>query len=475
MKIWLLQIPRLDDHYSWGIKEIENVLVELNQNVELVEINHEIYKQFFSSEYWPAIESYGIVGKSNLPINLISNCIQKLLNPIKDGDIVLSAVFSTESRSWFTLIHAMLRKKFGKKIILGAGGQGVRSPGESGLDSEWSDWILQIGLADIVFLGQAVHTIKDWVKNNFTGRGKQYFQNKNFPNLGFIKSTVLQEPHKRIKDVLGYWTHDVNEHEILDIREDRKDVVIHFTQGCVKKCTFCDVWRITPEFVIKDPSSVINEIDYYNKNTDMNHLLFVDNTINSSNSAFLKFLDLLYSWQQKNNRQDITWSAQFAIKPINQQKDEMFELVAKTNGNLSIGFDHASNSILTQMKKLYQWHDVEYFISKCNQFGTPIHRAIWLVGYPTETEQDFREYQKLINLNSKPNTILCHHVLPVNINKGSELENLVTIDQSRPNDWFNNLVNKQVRLERKNYLDHSLFKQGSNYLKHRVSVERARR
>lgn len=475
MKIWLLQIPRLDDHYSWGIKEVENLLLTLGQPVEIIEINHALYQNFFESQYWLSLESYGISGKSNIPIDKIKDFLWEMLSPIKENDIVLTAVFSTESRSWFALIHSLLRQKFGDKIILGAGGHGVRSPGERYEQSEWADEVLSLGLADIIFVGQAISTLTEWVQGNFAGRGKKYFQSRDFPKVGHIKTEILKEKFVRAKDVLGYWTHDQNEHEVFDVRDDRKDVVIHFTQGCVKKCTFCDVWHITPEFTMKQPKQVIDEIDYYNKNMDINHLLFPDNTINSSDSSFLQMLELLFEWQTKNNRNDITWSGQFAIKPIKQQKKEMFELITKTNGNLNIGFDHASDKVLDHMKKLYKWHDIKHFIEQCNTHQTNIHRAIWLVGYPTETQQDYDEYEKLITLNESPNTILCHHVMPVNINKGSELELLVDIDQSKPNEWSNKLSNKSIRLERKKFLDQRLFSQGSNYLKHRVSIERAQR
>ena len=464
MKIWLLQLPRLNDWYSWGLKEIENLLKKLGQPVEVIDINHEVYKKFYDTDDWLEIEKNGILGRSKMPMDQVKELIEKCISPIRSGDVVLSCVFTTESRSWFQITNSILRLKYGKDIILGSGGNGTRDPGESELQSDWADDTLATGLSDIVFLGQAIETVKQWVQGNFKARGKLYFQNKKFPDLGYIPAPLLKHHDSTIANDGSYIAQNL--HGDLKHRPDQKErhdtkVVIHFTQGCVKKCKFCDVWRITPQFTMKKPIDVIHEIDFYHKNMKIEKIHFADNMINASDSAFIKFLELFYEWKIKNNQEQLTWGSQISVKPVKQQKKEMFELINATKGQLITGFDHASDKVLQHMNKLYQWQDVEHFISKTTDHNITIGTALWLVGYPTETQQDFDQYKKLLDLNSVANSIHSHMVLPVGINKGSSLEKLVTLTPN-PNDWYNDIVNKDIRTQRKKYLDEALLTSGSN-------------
>ena len=94
MTIWLLQLPRLDDTFSWGLKEIEHILTELNQPVKVLDINHAITKRFHDSEHWNIIEDYGILGKSLLPIKDVRSCVAEVIDVIAPEDIVLSCVFT---------------------------------------------------------------------------------------------------------------------------------------------------------------------------------------------------------------------------------------------------------------------------------------------------------------------------------------------------------------------------------------------
>lgn len=468
MTIWLLQLPRLDDTFSWGIKEIEHILVDLKQAVHIIDINHAITDHFHDTPHWNTIEDYGIVGQAPIPIDQVRGVIDSMIKPIQPGDVVLSCVFTVESRSWFTMVHSMLRQLHGTDIILGAGGQGCRAPGESGFTSEWADWTLSLGLSDIMFLGETVTTMRDWVEGGYTARGKQYHQHNKFPPLGHLPHSLLQDETTRRHDIPNYYHYDYR-------HQDERGVKVHFTQGCVKQCTFCDVWHTWPQFVMREPREVIEEIDHYHRSGNLSHISFPDNTINASNSKFLELLQRFDDWRHTNHRQDLTWSSQFAVKPQSQLTDEMFELIARTRGHISVGFDHVSDRVLAHMKKLYGWQDIQSFIARCSQHDVKISVAIWLVGYPTETDQDFEEYTKLEPVLAKPNTILSHNVSVTTINRNSPLESMVTIDHAQPNDWHNATVNKHTRWQRKATLDQMIRRHNPSYMLDRSTQVRSSR
>ena len=99
--------------------------------------------------------------------------------------------------------------------------------------------------------------------------------------------------------------------------------------------------------------------------------------------------------------------------------------------------------------------------------------AVWLVGYPTETDQDFDQYRKLIPLLERKNTILSHNVSITGINRNSLLERIVTVDHSHPMDWHNELVNKKIRQQRKHILDTMLLEHNASYMMYRSTLKRA--
>lgn len=227
---------------------------------------------------------------------------------------------------------------------------------------------------------------------------------------------------------------------------------------------------------MRPAEKVIEEINYYYQLNGTKNFEFPDNTINGSDSEFLKFLKLLAKWQKKNTVQ-VSWLAQFSIKPIRQQKSEMFDLLRETNANLAVGFDHCSDRVLYHMKKLYTWKDIKNFLIEINKRSIPIVPAMWIVGYPTETDEDFMEYQKLIDfIQSEDIKIGSHIVMPCSINVNSPLMDIVDIDRKEPDKWISNIgIDRECRIKRKKWLDDKLLSINQNYWKLNDSRKRTLR
>ena len=148
---------------------------------------------------------------------------------------------------------------------------------------------------------------------------------------------------------------------------------------------------------------------------------------------------------------------------------ELFDLLSSTGANLIIGFDHCSDDVLDHMKKLYKWEDCEHFISQANNAGFSIDIAMWIVGYPTEEESDYLEYNKLFDLlKSYKKVIKSHIVNTCMIGRNSKLLEYVDIDWKKPIEWTSkiNRLDKNARVARKDWLDKKLFELGQNYYKY---------
>lgn len=466
-KTWLLHIPRVNDELTNGIKEVNNIISKNGIDCEILDINHKIYKEYFGTKHWNNIEMFGLndyFDISYLKDTKVNFIIEESLKDIKKNDVVLLSVFSTESRSWTTLTTILLKKLFKNTIKIGLGGPGVRNPGETLFECDWGDDILKRKLCDFIFLGEASRTLKEQIKNDFKLTGKLYNQDNIFPELGFLPLNLAKDNTQRIVDP-SYKKATEMGHVINS--NFGKPATVYFTQGCVKQCSFCDVPLIYPNWAMRPAEKVIEEIDYYHKKIGATHFVLPDSTINGSDSEFIKFLRLFNKWQK--NKDKITWKSHFAIKQQKQQSKEMFDLLAETGANLMIGFDHCSDRILEHMKKLYQWEDCEHFVSQADNRGVVIDIAMWIVGYPTEEEQDLLEYNKLFDLLKNCKTVIKSHMVNTcSIGRNSKLLEDVQIDWKAPLEWVSkrNALDKKTRVERKEWLDKKLFEMEQNYFKY---------
>ena len=101
---------------------------------------------------------------------------------------------------------------------------------------------------------------------------------------------------------------------------------------------------------------------------------------------------------------------------------------------------------------------------------------MWLVGYPTETEDDFAEYTKLVDrLDNKKHTFVSNIVNVTYINRNSPLLELVDIDWNDPNRWTCDNSTPEVRLQRKRILDDEFARIGKLKYKHKDTYKRALR
>ena len=476
MKAWILQIPRLNDQITAGVKAVSQILSDNFVENEIVDLNREVYRKYHGSEKWNDLEKFGYKATFDVglcPVKEIEDLFFEKCKLIEKGDIVLVSVFSVESRSWASLVCTLLRKWFKRNITIGIGGTGVRHPGETLYECKWADSLYDMNLIDIIMLGHVDKTLPKMVNDGFKIHGKFYDQGKSFPEIGFHNRSLLNidKQEKRTFDP-NYVAGDTQGHS-FDPTGDIYKPTIYFTQGCVKKCTFCDVPSMSPEWAMRPAEKVIEEIDHYYNIDGRTEFHFADNTINGSDSEFLKFLKLFCDWQSKNEK--ARWSSQYALKKKNQQTEELFDLMQKSNGSVAVGFDHASDVVLKHMKKLYGWDDITYFLEKTKQYNIPISLAMWIVGYPTETKEDLREYEKLFTfLKEKESTIMAHSTLTCSINRNSELLPLVDIEWHRPMHWQGkqNALDFDERVSRKKWVDAKLKAGSQNYFKEQIAMQR---
>ena len=190
---------------------------------------------------------------------------------------------------------------------------------------------------------------------------------------------------------------------------------------------------------------------------------------------WLKFLTLFADFQSTLD-DPIHWNANYAIKPKNRNPQEQFELMRKSNFTISIGMDHCSDQLLAHMGKKYTWDDIEWTVDQLESENVYIRDALWIVGYPTETQDDLLEYNKLFELlKNKRHTFVSNTCNVCYIPRNSSLIDIIDMDWNNPNKWVsqNGKLTKEIRLERKKWVDEHLNALGPMKYKYTDSYRRA--
>jgi len=201
-------------------------------------------------------------------------------------------------------------------------------------------------------------------------------------------------PPQQIDDInsLAYPVYD---DYILSDYTNRKGLValpITGSRGCVRSCTFCDIASMWPKYRYRDGKNIANEIQHQVEKHNVKAFRFTDSLINGSLKAFKDMIKRLaqYRMAMPEDRRFI-WDSHFIVRGPTQMKPEMFDLMRDSGaGTMLIGVESGSQQVRDHMKKGYTQAELDYCMEQFSRTGIKT-RFLMIVGYPTETQQDFQE------------------------------------------------------------------------------------
>lgn len=163
-------------------------------------------------------------------------------------------------------------------------------------------------------------------------------------------------------------------------------------RGCYwNRCSFCSHGAIYRNcYRIRDPKLVADDIETYIKEYGVRHISFYDEAISS---AILKRL----SQEILNRNLDVIWGnyARFD-KGLNK---EILDLAYKSGlRRLCFGLESYNERILSLMNKGIKRELVEPIIKNCYEAGIWNH-LFFIVGFPTETYEEFQESVDFLDRN----------------------------------------------------------------------------
>lgn len=275
------------------------------------------------------------------------------------------SIFSISSQQIAMFLSEKIRKKMpGVKIIWG----GPHATFWGGTFNH-----VENGLLDHYIYGDAEQSLVSLMQGNLTAPGID----STIPNQ-FDMSKMLIPDYSDID--MGAYRHPNGSRTA--------NIYVTASRGCVKRCTFCDVYEIWPEYMFRSGRAVAEEIialrqKYGNK---MRHFFFTDSLINGSMKAFRELLEHLIEYRKVDS--DWYWISQYIMRPVNQSPEEDFALM-KASGcaSLDIGIESFSESVRYHMGKKFKDEDMWWTFEMMNKYGIG-GSLMGFIGYPTETEAD---------------------------------------------------------------------------------------
>jgi radical SAM superfamily enzyme YgiQ (UPF0313 family) len=187
-----------------------------------------------------------------------------------------------------------------------------------------------------------------------------------------------------------YSRHDIefyrNESKKNILSRNRLWVPVTGSRGCVRKCTFCEIhehWKFTQ----RSPKNIVQEIREILKYIPDAYIHFTDSLVNGSLLAFDQLLDLLI--EIKIEFPQFSWGGQFIVRK--QSSEDYWKKIADSGaGLLEIGVETGSDRLRFDMKKNFYNIDLDQSLAHMKKFNISC-AFLMLVGYPTETEEDFQQ------------------------------------------------------------------------------------
>jgi hypothetical protein len=281
------------------------------------------------------------------------------------------SVFTFECQKATKDICQKLRDR-APEISIVLGGAGLSTTGIANKIPDFGNYMIEQKLADYYIQGEADQKIVDLLQGNINSTTVSFTQLDNIDNVALPNYV----------DVLNNQYMWPNNTPTLPITGSR---------GCVRQCTFCDIHKFWPKYKFRGGQQIALEMIELYQRTGIRNFIFTDSLINGSLKNFRELCTELVNFYRDNNFHDryFTWSGQFICRDPLQFKEQDFEMASLAGmTGVAIGVESGSDSVLEHMKKGFTRSDLDFTMSCLQRYRINCY-FLMIIGYPTETQQDF--------------------------------------------------------------------------------------
>lgn len=175
-----------------------------------------------------------------------------------------------------------------------------------------------------------------------------------------------------------------------------------FSRGCINNCVFCNIHMLFDRFRNFSAQKVFDTIVYQTQHVEGFHgIMFCDSITNGDMQQLSLFCNMLID--AKQNRPELrhlVWQAMhFAIR--SELTAAMVEKLSRSGcQSLGFGMESGSDDVLRSMRKMHDVRTAAKVLKLVHEAGIKT-TAGFIVGFPTETDEDFNATLEFVKENGR--------------------------------------------------------------------------
>lgn len=364
---------------------IKSILNNCGVSSKIVDINLDYFTKFKNSidtQTFNTIDDYLFIKNKILPSD-----VEHILNKFVDqwADKILAelpekiflSVFSWQAQRFTELLLKAIKSKSSVEVIVGGQGLIREENGSYSTKPEFAYYLKEQKLIDHWIRGEAETTIPEIIKGNYDVAGI---------DTDFLaeRSNIQEHQYMDFSDFNIFDYQSGYEHGVLPMETSR---------GCVRNCTFCDIPTMAGGFRYKRGDRLAQEMIHYYETYKVRNFFFHDALCNGSVRDFRVFNQTLIDYYEKNNLPDrfFTYSSHAIIHSRKAFKPTDFKIMSRAGAEtMVIGVETGSDRVRKHMNKGFNNEDLNYNMEQYSKHKMQVYLLL-IVGFPTETEQDFQE------------------------------------------------------------------------------------
>ncbi len=288
------------------------------------------------------------------------------------------------------------------------------------------------------------------IDHHITGEGEMPLEQL----LSGNPTNVFWENHDM--DILPF--PDYSDINIDDYGGEKARIYVQGSKGCVRKCLFCTVPKQYPTYVTRDGATVAQEMIQCHEQLGVRKFFLIDSLVNGSLKYMRDYCSTLANYYSETSCRPFFWNTFAIVRPKGQMLKSDYQLLVDSGcDSLKVGIESGSESVRYHMGKKFTNDDLYAHLDLCQEVGLKL-RTILMVGYPTETEEDFKETLLLVENMKRYQDIIIQ--IPIGptlallensylYDKSDELEIVKSTEGKYPaREWVYKDNTFSVRLER---------------------------
>lgn len=358
-------------------------------NVDYVpyDINSEFLK-YTDHETWNIVYANVNISDrfSQLPENLqnkINNYIDHAVETIlsHNPECICVTVTTVMQQQWTEKFLQHFKQASSIPVIAGGPGIGVPYHLEDDQTDVFGTFLVKQKLLDYYILGEGDFVFQKFLNGQRDGIGLN--------GHDCIESWQLQIDDLDLCPIPSYKKINLDDYN-LEI-QGHKRVNITGSRGCVRDCTFCDVGVLWKKFRYRSGEKIVDEmVDHY-RSIGATSFAFSDSLVNGSIKQFTSMLETIIARADEFDNKRLLLTGTFIIRPKQSHPEKMFELMHRAGfEEPHVGIESGSEAVRHHVGKKFSNDDIRWHFEMSEKYKLK-NWLFMLVGYPTETAQDFQE------------------------------------------------------------------------------------